>query len=261
MKPAKFGSFLLKLLPLFALMFASSAQAAAAVAATQDSAPASIISYDKASDHLHVSVAAVPLKRVLGRIAQQSGIEVMFDDMADAPVSIDVQSDSLEAGIKRLLKGRNYMLRYSRDEQAKLLLIGVMVLPVGEQDTGRARRLVAMDDEAFYRARSQMSIEQVQQMDRSVERWQARMSEMPPEVRQRLEKKTASRLQRQLQSQQRHAEGLKKDRQQLAEMEEKRKQQRELALKKLGPEQRAAFEKDSKEASERMRVLLQSEQN
>ena len=260
MKPVKFNLFLLRLLALITIGVTMAAQATAATAA-QDTIPAHIVSYDKANDSLRVSVDAAPLKRVLGRIAQQSGIEVMFDDMADTPVSVDIQASSLEEGVKRLLKGHNHMLRYSRDEQAKLLLIGVMVLPVGEQDTGRAKRLVGIEEEAFYRARNQLSIEQVQQMDRSVERWQARMSEMSPETRQRLEEKTAARVMRQLQNQRRHAEGLKKDMKALAKIEKKRKQQRELALKNLDPERRAAFEQDSKEASERMRVLLKSEQN
>jgi hypothetical protein len=254
MKPARFGLFLLRLLPLFALAVVSPGQAGENA---RDSVPAATVSYDKANDHLHVSVEAVPLKFVLGRIAQQSGIEVMFDDMADGPVTIDIKSSTLADGLKRILKGQNHMLRYSRDEQEKLLLIGVMVLPAGEQDTGRARPLVAIDDEAFYRARSQLSVEQAQQMDMSIERWQARMSEMPPDVRQRMEKSTAARLQQQLENDRWRAERRKKQLQKESERKARRLQQHELVLKGMDPEQRAAFEQDREAAREEMRVLLE----
>lgn len=258
----KFNLFLQRLLALIAIGMMTAAQASAQAAAiAQEAAPVSIVSYDKANDFLHVSVEAVALKRVLGRIAKQSGIEVMFDDMADAPVSVDIKASTLEDGLKRILKGHNHMLRYSRDEQEKLLLIGVMVLPEGEQDTGRARRLVGMEDEAFYRARNQLSIGQVQQMDRSMERWQARMSELSPERRQRLEKKTAERIEQQLKANRLYAQRMKKIKQKEVERNERRLKQRELALKRLDPEQRAAFERDSQEARERMQVILQQNEN
>ena len=226
-----------------------------------ETSPATIVSYDKASDHLSVTAEAVSLKFVLGSIARQSGIEVLFDDQADEPLTITIQSDSLEAGLKRILKGRNHMLRYNRDDEARLLVIGVMVLPVGEQqDWSRAKRLVAIDDEAYYRARSQLSLEQVQQHDRTSERWQARLDEMPPEFREKLEKRTNERLLKRVQREKWRAEKWKKHQQKRAEYEAKRQKQRELTLHSLDPEQRAAFEKSSEEANERMRVILQEKQ-
>ena len=253
-KSVKIGLLLLSFLT---LGIATAVQADEAPA--KQAAPANKVSYDKASDRLSVSVEAVPLKRVLGRIAQQSGIEVMFDDMADETVSFDIQANSLEDGLKRILKGRNHMLRYDRDEQKNLLLIGVMVLPVGEQDTGRAKRLVSMENEAFYRARSQMSIKQAQQMDLANERWQVRMSEMPSSVRERLEKKTASQLQRHMHNDKLRAAHNKKFQKRMAKHKEERNKRRELGLKELDPEQRAAFERDATAAREEMKLLLQKQ--
>ena len=73
-------------------------------------------------------------------------------------------------------------MRYSRDAQQELLLVGIMALPVGAQDQARVQRLVVMDDEAFYRARAdivnQLSNEQLRQMDATRERWQVRLSEL-----------------------------------------------------------------------------------
>lgn len=255
MKSVKFGLFLLRLLTILVLAM-TTAQASATATTAEGAGPAAIVSYDKASDHLRVSVEAVPLKRVLGRTAQQSGIEVMFDDMADEPITVDIEASSLAEGLKKILKGRNYMLRYSRDEKQNLMLIGVMVLPVGEQDTGRAKRVVAMDDEAFYRARSQLSIEQAQAIDMSLERWQARLSEMPPQLRQQLEKETAERMQQQLVNDRLRAERIKKHRQTVAKLKENRQKKRELALQGMDPEQRAAFEQDGEAAREEMKKLL-----
>ena len=48
------------------------------------------VSYDKVSDHLSVMTEAASLKLVLGRVAQLSGIEVLFDDQADEPLTINI---------------------------------------------------------------------------------------------------------------------------------------------------------------------------
>ena len=71
----------------------------------EETSPSKIVSYDKANDQLNVSAETVSLKRVLGKIAMKSGIEVLFDDKADEPLSINMQSVPLEHGIKQILKG------------------------------------------------------------------------------------------------------------------------------------------------------------
>lgn len=223
---------------------------------TANPGTAAIVGYDRASDELNVIVDSVSLKSVLGRIAQQSGIEVLFDELADGTVSFNIQSQPLEAGLKEVLKGRNHLMRYSRDDQHKLLLIGIIVLPAGEQDSGRARRLLAIETEAYYRASSQLSIQQSQQMDVANERWQARLSELPPENRQRLEKKVAARLHEEAQRKQWRAEQNKKQAQQFAERKQQRLKAQERMLQGLDPEQRAVFEQRRKESSEQMKARL-----
>jgi hypothetical protein len=270
MKPTDLTVLLLRLLTLFALSVSTAAQADPAgsehrINASRPEAaagirPAVVVDYNKVSDQLSVTADRASLKAVLGRIAQQSGIEVMFDDMAEESVSANIQSETLESSLKNLLKGGNYMLRYSRDEQQKLLLIGVMVLPVGEQDTGRARRIMAMDQEAMNRARSQLSLAQTQQMDLSNERWQARLTELPPASREQLEKQVEKGLLKQAQREQQRAEKKKKYEQKSAEAQQKRQAKREEYLQSLSPEERSDFEQRSSAARQQVKAWVSAEQ-
>lgn len=257
---------LLPLLALFILAITTTVQAdnvgSEGVHTTPDKAShADVVHYDKANDQLTVVADAASLKWLLGRIAQQSGIEVLFDDLAEETVSIDIQSESLESGLKRMLKGRNHSMRYSRNQQQKLLLVGVMVLPVGQQDNGRAKRLLAMDDEAFYRARSQLSVQQVQQMDMANERWQVRLDELPPGYREQLEQKVTTRLRKQALRDQDNAETRKANKQKSAERKARQLKAQEKMLEGLGPEQRAAYEQRRKESREQVKTILFGDQN
>jgi len=269
-KRAGYSFFILRLLPLLAAGFVSTVCAeTSGYQGRQNAVPAAnvannavaTVSYDKTSDQLSVVANSASLRQVLARIARQSGIEVLFDDMAEETISADIQSEALESGLKRLLNGRNYLMRYSRDEQQKLLLIGVMVLPVGEQDSGRARRLVGLDTEAYDRARSQLSLEQAQRIDVSNERWQARLSELPPESRDKLEKVVEQRLLKQAQYEQRQAEINKKQAQRRAEQQKKMREAEERSLQRLSPDEREAFEQRSRESRERIKAILFSGQN
>jgi hypothetical protein len=218
--------------------------------------PAGMVSYDKASDRLNVVADEASLKTVLGRIAQQSGIEVLFDDMAEESVSLDVKSETLESGLKQILRGRNHMMRYGRNDQQQQILIGVMVLPVGESDSGRARRIVAMDDEAVYRARRTPSLEQVQRMDMASERWRVRLSELPPQAREKLEKNVEKKIRRQAQLDQRRAEKLKQRQQWMAEREAEQLKMKEKAFQSFSPEQRADYERRTAESRAQVKSIL-----
>lgn len=222
---------------------------------------APVVNYDRVSDQLSAVADTSSLKAVLARIAQESGIEVLFDDQADDFISFDIQATSLESGLKHMLKGRNYMMSYSRNAQQELLLTGVTVLPAGEQDSGRAKRLMAIDDEAYYRARSQLSIQQVQKMDMTNERWRARLEEMPAEFRKKIEDKVASRFLEEERRDQLRSEEKKKKLQKIAQLKEKQKKSRETMLEKFSTDERAAFEQSSNESRENVKSMLFSGQN
>jgi len=257
---------LMPLLFLFTLMTAMTVQAEKAGNEAEQKTPVQTshtyrVDYDKASDQLTVVADSVSLKWLLGKISEQSGIEVLFDDMAEETVSMDVQAESLESGLKRLLKGRNHSMRYSRNKQQKLLLIGVMVLPAGQQDGGLAKRLVAMDDEAYYRTRSQLSLQQTQQMDMASERWQERLDELPPGYREQLELEVAERLRSQAYRDQANAEKRKSYEQMTAERKASRKKMQGKMFEGFGPERSAAYDQRRNESRERMKSILFDNQN
>lgn len=249
MKQLEATSILLRLLIFFALIITTAVQADENTSTAQ-------VSYDKASNQLSIITDATSLKTVLGRIAFQSGIEVLFDDAADEPLSIDIQSVSLEDGVKQILKGRNHILSYEKNEKGKPLLIGVMVLPTGEQDTGRAKRLMAIEDEAYYRAKSQLSHEQVQQIDMASERWQTRLDRMPAERREVMEKRVNNRLLKEVVRKEQRTKRREKNKQEHAKREQERLKRQESMLERLDPDQRALFEQRRKVADEEMRTKL-----
>ena len=218
------------------------------------------VRYDKTNDQLSVTAAAASLKAVLGKIAMQSGIEVLFDDAAEATLTFDMKSTPLENGLKALLKGRNYALRYSKDKNEKLLLTGVTVLPMGEQDSSRAKRLMPIEHEAYDRASDQssksVSVQSTQQVDVATERWQARLSELPVKQREALEKKTKKRLEQDAQRQQRRAEKQQQDKQKEVARKEKMEKAHQARLQLLDPAQRAEFEQNSAAAQQAMKEKL-----
>lgn len=249
MKRLEPTSTLLRLLAFIALSMASVVQA-------DETTPSTMVSYDKTTDQLSVTAQAVSLKLVLGKIALKSGIEVLFDDEADEPLTINIQSVPLENGVKQILKGRNHALRYDRNDKGKLLLIGAMILPAGGQDQERAKPLVAMDDEAYHRAKSQLSLTQVEKLDAVNERWQARLSELPPERLQKIEERTAERLLNEAKQKERRIKRREENKQERAKLEKERLERREARLQHLNPDERAAYEQRDKAAREEMRLKL-----
>ncbi len=219
------------------------------------------INYDNISDSLNVLANNVSLKHLLRKIARHSGIEVLFDDLVDEPVTLNIDSDSLEHALKQVLKGRNYSFRYSRDESGKALLIGVTVLPVGENNDKQARNVVSIENEAYYRGQSQLSLTQTQHMDMVEQRWQSRLSIIPPEKRDEMMGLVRSRLLEDAQFEQQQKKKQLQQKQHQKKYAVLRDQRREKALEGSSPEARAAFEKQGNIASEHMRRLIHGENN
>jgi hypothetical protein len=220
------------------------------------------VDYDRLSDRVMVRAEETQLKLLLKQIAAQSGIEVMFDDMADETVSVELQADSLERGLKQLLKGKNYLLRY-RDGGQKFL-IGVMVLPSGTEEGGRrdkARRVVSMDDEAFLRARSyQPTLEQVRQRDLTLERWQTRLNELPAEKRQALLDRLDKRLKRQAMQKQEWKEREARHKKALSEQRAARERAFDNRWSAVDPAEKEAFKASQQKYNEQVRQQLNSQQ-
>jgi hypothetical protein len=228
------------------------------------------VSYDKTADQLSVRAEAASLKAVLGQVALQSGLEVLFDEAADGPLTITIQPGSLEASVKQLLRGRSNIMRYNKDNQGKPLLIGVVVLPAGQTDASRARPLLDPNDEAYRFAARQAASAKGQEVDgyvstgdRNDERWQARLAEMPVKLREQLAKQTAERQaheQEREQQRQQRAEERAAEREESEAYRAKMRQKQQQRLDALDPETRSRFEQSGEQAREEIRRQLQGDQ-
>jgi len=218
------------------------------------------IRYDKESDHLTVAPQRISLIFLLRGIAKQSGIEVEYEDLVDEQVAVDVNADSLERGLEQILKGRNYSFRYGRDKDGNKLLTAVTVLPVGKRGTEHARKLMPIESEAYYRSRSQLSHEQVQNMDLLEQRWRSRVEMIPPARREKIMAIVSENLLKKEQYEQRKKERKLNNEKRRREIAAKRKQEREMAWEGVDPEKRAAFEARGNAAAEHIRGLIHNQQ-
>ena len=246
------GKYLYLIRSVLTLLMFVSATAVSAVEAEK----LNKVFYDKGNDRLTVTVEDVSLRLVLSRISLSSGLEVMFDDAAEDVLTIDLQSNSLKDGLERILKGRSSIMRYSRDDKGEVILVGVMVLPTGVQDQGRAKRLVSVEDEAYYRAKSELTMEQYQQVNMAKQRWQARLDELPLKLREAMEKHVEEKLQvdaeQERREEEKRAKREKRDAKKLADREKKRNN----ILQAMDEEQRIEFERSGAAARENMKELI-----
>ena len=218
--------------------------------------PAIAIDYDKVSDHLSINAENASLKAVLARVAKLSGIEVLFDDAADESVNINIQSESLDAGLKILLKGRNSALRYSRDKNNSLLIIGVTVLPAGVQGGGHAKRTRSLHAEAYERASVVLTHEQLQEIDIARQRWLVRKGEMSPERREKVEARVNARLEKKAIRKQERAERKKAKSERRAKSEAERQAIKARRLEHLTAEELDEYNQVRAEAREQVRVQM-----
>jgi len=214
------------------------------------------ISYDKSNDRLSVDVQNVSLKLLLGKISRQSGMEVLFDDAAEEKLSMEIGPVPLEQGLKNILRSQNFIFRYNKDENENQLLVGVMVLPKGTQDTGRAKRVIAIDNEAYNRTLSQMSLEQTNKIDKANERWQSRMKDMSPERRTAMENRIKKRIVSNEKRKQRLDEKQKTREKRHAQSEAKRQKLLTSRQNDIDPETLTEKKQRTRETQEKLKAQL-----
>jgi hypothetical protein len=210
------------------------------------------VRYDKQRDTLSFAVEETSLKLLLTHIAMQSGIEVLFDERADRPVTVTFDQRPLPDALKNLLIGSSSVLRYERGDADQLLLIGVKVLPEGTTD-GNAQPLLHAAGEAFMHERDNrmLSAEEQEKKNLANERWQARLKEMPPAVREKVEQHAKERLDTlEQKSAERKASSAEKKAKREADKAE-RKAKREQEFEALSPEEQALVEQRRSEARAR----------
>ena len=257
---ASIASFIAKSLALTHLLLISYA----IQASTTDhdaSVSSNKIVYNKLNDKLEINVTDISLKYLLTKLANESNLEVLFDDKAEENVSILLHSSNLLHGIKNILKGRNYSLHYDKNKQKQAVLTGLMVLPKNAINSKNARRLISLERQGVKNALKDMTMEQVGQINAAKERWQSRLDRLTPERRQALETRINNRVMSKAKHETRVQEKQDKFKQHQAKSQNYSSKHREASLQHLTPDDRLALEQSGAQAREQMKTQLLQLQN
>lgn len=219
---------------IFTLLFAVAAHA-------EEAMP--LVDYDQVNDTLSVEAKEASLKRVLTLVAMKSGVEVLFDERAEQPLSMTFENQPLKAGLENLLRQSNYAFRYSKADDGKMALVGVKVLPAGEEG-GEVVPLAHVAGGFFMHEKGNrmLSAEQIGQREEYNRRWQARINELPPEVREKVTKHAKERLdemERKKAAREQRSQEMKDRRESRRTERNTRRQER---IESMTPEERAAYE-------------------
>lgn len=162
------------------------------------------ILYAAAEDRLRVKVDNMMLAAVLAEIMRQSSLEIRIDPLVDRPVSIAFEDLPIEQGVDRLTAGLNVIKEFRKTPAGANLLVALTVLPAGKQDASAAVRAVDLDTEMGYQAGRVARAGNPKIVNRSLERWQARLDRLPPEVRKRYDELLAREQKRLAERAERH---------------------------------------------------------
>lgn len=146
------------------------------------------VSYDKTADRLSVSAQGVSLRTLMGQIALRSGIEVMMDARAERRVSVQIDALALVDAITQINQTGSVAFFHDSVAGEKPLLVGVQILPMGEEDLSGLSALVDMRSEAVLRDQSAApdALPRPAILDRVALRWQARIRSLAPQERERV---------------------------------------------------------------------------
>jgi len=91
---------------------------------------------------LTVKVRNIPLKRVLEKIAGQTGIKLVFNGQTDAVISADITDIPLEKGLRRLIRDMNYAFIYGSEEtkRGRSEIREIIIYPEAEESPLKAIR-------------------------------------------------------------------------------------------------------------------------
>jgi hypothetical protein len=82
---------------------------------------------------MRVSVKNQKFQKVMDAVSKKTGIKIVINDTTDKELTIDFKYLSLEKGLKRLLKGSNYVLFYRSEESVDFRqssrLMKVLIFP------------------------------------------------------------------------------------------------------------------------------------
>lgn len=97
------------------------------------------VRYDRERDRLSVQAEQVSLTQVLGRIAAQTGVEILMDPSIEKTVSMSLKGQPLEKALKQIARGLSYVMLYDSGKKQNSTqtprLTTMKLLPEGKQDS------------------------------------------------------------------------------------------------------------------------------
>lgn len=155
--------------------------------------PWTSVNYMQETNQLSVEARQFSLQGVLARISYLSGVEISMDPTVERPVTIMFSGQPLEHGLRRLTRNMNSVFVYSQQlarKNEKPVLIGMQLLPKGQQSSENLQPVLPLENEALKRGVPEVPVGPLFSADLAERRWQERIATLDPEVRKRLKKQT-----------------------------------------------------------------------
>ena len=140
------------------------------------------LTYDAEQDHVNIHSNGSRLKTILGSLAIRTGIETFLHPDADRLIDFNIQHTALETAIKNLCKQLNCIISYETDKTSdKTLMIGLSILPSGNEESEMLHPVVPLSTELSMHARMHQS----ENMHKLIQKRLAiRLSKLPAEQQQ-----------------------------------------------------------------------------
>ncbi len=99
--------------------------------------PNIIIGYDQQRDKISIQAENASLTTVLSDIAKKTNITIRIDPAVEKTVNFQLPPQSLQQALQKIVKGLSYVIEYSTNEQERVVVSGLRLLPKGKQDSGQ----------------------------------------------------------------------------------------------------------------------------
>lgn len=99
--------------------------------------PNIIIGYDQQRDEISIQAENASLTTVLSDIAKKTRITIHIDPVVEKTVNFQLPRQPLQQALQKIVKGLSYIIEYSTNEQERVVVSGLRILPKGKQDSGQ----------------------------------------------------------------------------------------------------------------------------
>lgn len=221
----------------------------------------SYVTYDRSTDTISMKEATVSLEALLRDISVRSGVEIRLDPQEEREVMTGFHEETVTVALERL--ARQYHLNriagYAKDASGESQLVSFSILREGDMSAAGLPPLVDPQFEALAQLRRASERGDSHTGKRAWQRWQARFSQLPPQVRAQLQERAEEKLERDVErmeaSRKRQEEGERKRAEKLAHRSRNLEQleANDPERYELRMQRRAELEAKAKDEAERRR--------